>query len=360
MSSFMRRLCKPIYTQVNILVIAKKSNLNQIRLLSVSRQQFFKSPTSIFAIQENISSLHLKKRPLRKKKPFEDDELKVPGLYNVLAYSTAEEYDLEALVKGLQKEDLYEPKAIDNNMDVVHAVAKYKLGNEPREIFFFREGSCVMWNMTDMESCNLLHFLKPYEQDSYTENFVQNEAEVMNYKHQIEGKTAGLSPLGDMLISPADNSLEKYTFSNAIALSVKLGIWESSLEKYIDSIEFITGDLKNGTRIKMTQEEALRKHGELFALRHVINLSSDLLDVPDFYWDRENLEVLYNSVCTYFSITKRTRVMNEKINHCVELIELLSSHLSDKHHCRLEWMIIVLIMVEVGFEIIHYVDRYLV
>lgn len=51
--------------------------------------------------------------------------------------------------------------------------------------------------------------------------------------------------------------------------------------------------------------------------------------------------------------------MNEKLNHCIELIELLSTHLSDKHHIRLEWMIIVLIMVEVAFEVIHYIDRYL-
>lgn len=51
--------------------------------------------------------------------------------------------------------------------------------------------------------------------------------------------------------------------------------------------------------------------------------------------------------------------MNEKLNHCVELVELLSSHLSDRHHVRLEWMIIVLIMVEVGFETLHYLDRYL-
>lgn len=50
--------------------------------------------------------------------------------------------------------------------------------------------------------------------------------------------------------------------------------------------------------------------------------------------------------------------MNEKINHCVELVELLSSHLSDRHHVRLEWMIIVLIMVEVAFETLHYLDRY--
>ena len=50
--------------------------------------------------------------------------------------------------------------------------------------------------------------------------------------------------------------------------------------------------------------------------------------------------------------------MNEKINHCLELVDLLSTHLSDKHHVRLEWMIIILILIEVGFEILHYVEAY--
>ncbi|XP_015365728.1 PREDICTED: uncharacterized protein LOC107163029 [Diuraphis noxia] len=53
------------------------------------------------------------------------------------------------------------------------------------------------------------------------------------------------------------------------------------------------------------------------------------------------------------------QTMNTKINHCLELVELLSHHLSDKHHIRLEWMIIVLIMVEVGFEIIHYAQLFI-
>ena len=42
------------------------------------------------------------------------------------------------------------------------------------------------------------------------------------------------------------------------------------------------------------------------------------------------------------------QVMNEKLSHCCELTELLSSHLNDAHHTRLEVMIIVLIMVEVS------------
>lgn len=58
----------------------------------------------------------------------------------------------------------------------------------------------------------------------------------------------------------------------------------------------------------MTREEVLRKHGELFALRHYLNLSSDVLDTPDFYWENEELETLYNQVCVYFCINKRSRV----------------------------------------------------
>lgn len=102
--------------------------------------------------------------------------------------------------------------------------------------------------------------------------------------------------------------MDKYTFSNAMAQSVKLGIWEVSLNHYIDSIEFVTEDLKAGRKLRMTQSEVLRKQGELFNLRHRINLSSDLLDTPDFYWERDDLEGLYQQICGYFSIAKRTRV----------------------------------------------------
>ena len=58
----------------------------------------------------------------------------------------------------------------------------------------------------------------------------------------------------------------------------------------------------------MSRSDVLKKQGELFSLRHLINLSSDLLDTPDFYWDRENLETLYHKTCNHLNIAKRTRV----------------------------------------------------
>lgn len=268
-------------------------------------------------LQENreiTSSLQLKKRVLRKKQRLsaEEESERPPGLFSITAYATAEEYDLEKLTNGLKELNLYEPRKIDNSLDVLHAIAKYEVDNEPRELFFFREGAVVMWNVTDLEASNVLNFLRSYQFDSHSEGMVQEEAETMSYSHQ-NGHSALTNGNLSIGTSKTNLTLEKYTFSNAMSLSVKLAIWEASLEKYIDSIESVTEDLKKGNKIKMSQEDALRKHGELFALRHLINLSSDLLDTPDFYWDNEHLESFYLQVCSYFSIAKRTKVRRFKV-----------------------------------------------
>ena len=101
------------------------------------------------------------------------------------------------------------------------------------------------------------------------------------------------------------------------------------------------------------------KTGEIFALRHVLNLSSDLLDTPDFYWDRAKLEIMYHETCSHLAVGKRIRVTNEKMNHCCELLDLVTNNLNDHHHTKLEWYIIILIMIEVVFELFHFVERYL-
>lgn len=309
-----------------------------------------------------ISSPPPKKRITRLKLP---EGHRPDNVFNVLAYATAEEYDLERLVNGIIKQELYEPKKFlssdDTGVDpdVLYVSAKYQVGGkEPRDIFFFREGTCVLWNANELESSNVLKFLKEFESKGYAQSVIQNESESMCYDYDDSVTTLARTRRETFHLTTAEeNYLEKYTFSNAMALSVKLGVWENALERYIDSVAYITEDLRNGKKIQMSRADMLRKTGELFELRRLINLSSNLLDTPDFYWDRENLEQVYAQACRYFNIQTRTKVMNEKLNHCVELADLISSNLNDIHHIRLEWMIIILIMVEVVFEFMHYMGR---
>lgn len=71
--------------------------------------------------------------------------------------------------------------------DVIHATAKFQVGNEPRNIFFFREGCMVLWNVTDLESSNLMSFIKEFEEDSYSDAMVEEESEQMTYYTSDKG-----------------------------------------------------------------------------------------------------------------------------------------------------------------------------
>ena len=209
---------------------------------------------------------------------------------------------------------------------------------------------------------NYIHEVKTIEVEPFDKDIIEEESEMMIYSVSETGNTHFAK--GEIKLNPQNGDieeqhLEKYAFSNAIAASVKLGMLESKLDRIIDSIEYVTDDLKQSGKIQMTRNEVLMKTGEIYSLTHVINLSSDLLDTPDFYWDREKLENLYNQTCAHLTMSKRTRIMNEKLSHCVDLMDLLTTHLNDKHHTKLEWYIIALIMIEVVFELWHFVERYI-
>lgn len=321
----------------------------------INQRRFFCSHVRD-GIQQSLPTLHPKKRTPRKKTKLSDEQTIKKDEWTIIAHATAEEYDLDLINVGLKKQGLYQVSSMPDDLhDVLHVSAKYEIDKEPREIYFFREGSVVFWNVPEIERQEVMLFLKNYETNSYEESLILQESEVMNYVY-TDNKTRFIN--GKILLSTEGSTdLEKYSFSNGMALSVKLALWEAFLDQYGDSIEWITENMRSGKKINITKDQVFRKTGELYALRHHINLSSDLLDTPDFYWDRQHLENLYQKTCNYLNIAKRTRVMNEKLSHCCELMELLSHHLNDNHHVRLELMIIVLILIEVAFEFLHYVKE---
>ncbi|XP_023342438.1 required for meiotic nuclear division protein 1 homolog [Eurytemora carolleeae] len=281
--------------------------------------------------------------------------------WSVVGYSAANSFDMFGLQEGLQRQLIYSEISLIDELygNCLYVTNKYKsdLEEQNKEIFFFKDGNVVFWNVPELERNNVLKFLMNYSVEGYEEDLIYEESEMMNYTPTLN-ENAYLEK-GIIYVNPDSPSyvLAKYTFSDAIAASVKLGAWEASLETIIDSIEHISEDLKKNANVKMTRHEVLQKTGEILALRHVINLSSDLLDTPDFYWDREGLENLYMATCSHLAVAKRTKIVNEKLSHCLELMELISTHLSNEHGSRLEWIIIVLIAIEIGFEVLHLVER---
>ncbi|XP_037012751.2 required for meiotic nuclear division protein 1 homolog [Artibeus jamaicensis] len=300
------------------------------------------------------------KRPLKASRTRQPSRTNLPvlavneDLMHCTAFATADEYHLGTLSQDLTSHGYVEVTSLPRDAAniLVMGVEKSAKEGDPGTMFFFREGAAVFWNVKDKTMKHVLQILEKHEKQPYEVALVHWENEELTYI-----KTEGQSKLhhGEIRLNSEldldDAILEKFAFSNALCLSVKLAIWEASLDKFVESIQSIPEALKAGRKVKLSHEEVMQKMGELFALRHRINLSSDFLITPDFYWDRENLEQLYDKTCQFLSITRRVKVMNEKLQHCMELTDLMRNHLTEKRTLRLEWMIVILITIEVMFEL---------
>nr|XP_055028663.1 required for meiotic nuclear division protein 1 homolog isoform X2 [Misgurnus anguillicaudatus] len=290
------------------------------------------------------------KQPSRTNQPRQEEE----DLMQCIAYATADQYHLPTLCHDLIAHGFVEVNELPRDASNVLVMGTEHVAkpSDSGTIFFFREGSVVFWNVEEKTVKTVMRILEQHEIQPYEVALVHWENEEINYS---VGEGNSKLYRGNFLFNGELDYeqvvLEKFAFSNALSLSVKLAIWETSLDKFVESIQSIPEMLKSGQRVKLSRAEVMQKIGELFSLRHCINLSSDLLITPDFYWDREDLEQLYDKTCQFLNINRRVKVVNEKLQHCTELTDLMRNHLSEKHSLRLEWMIVVLIAIEVMFEL---------
>ncbi|NXV46954.1 RMND1 protein, partial [Uria aalge] len=288
------------------------------------------------------------KQPSRTNQPLLSD---MENLMQCTAFATADEYHLGNLCHDLTSHGYVEITSLPRDAANVLVIGTEKSAkdDDPGMIFFFREGAVVFWNVEEKSMKNIMRVLEQHEIQPYEVALVHWENEEMNYRI---GEGQSKLHKGEILLNSELDSdevvLQKFAFSNALCLSVKLAIWESLLDNFVESIQSIPEILKSRRKVKLSHAEVMQKIGELFALRHRINLSSDLLITPDFYWDREKLEELYDKTCQFLNINRRVKVMNEKLQHCMELTDLMRNHLNEKHALRLEWMIVILITIEVG------------
>nr|DBA30500.1 TPA: hypothetical protein GDO54_006467 [Pyxicephalus adspersus] len=300
------------------------------------------------------------KRPLKSSRTKQPSRSNLPLLLETedmmqcVAFATADEFHLGTLCHDLVSNGYNELPSLPRDASNVLLVGVNNTSKDYDSgvIFFFREGAVVFWNVEEKTMKHVMQILERHEIQPYEVALVHWENEEINYSFR-EGNSKLVKDqiLLNSQLDVNEIILEKFAFSNALCLSVKLAMWESTLDTFVESIQFIPEMLKARKKLKLSHDDVMQKIGELFALRHRINLSSDLLMTPDFYWDRENLEHLYDKTCQFLSINRRVKVINEKLQHCTELTDLMRNHLNEKHALRLEWMIVILITIEVLFEL---------
>ena len=103
----------------------------------------------------------------------------------------------------------------------------------------------------------------------------------------------------------------------------------------------------------MSKKEISKQIGVLFNERYYINLHSDILDTPEFFWRRPSYEPLYLMTAEFLDIQTRHNILNHRLNMIHELYTILANELNYKHSTRLEVIIIILIAIEVIVALVH-------
>lgn len=253
------------------------------------------------------------------------------------SYCTAASYDVQRLFQALQKHghcQLYR--------DVIHLQIKEER-RVKGDIFYFSYGVIVSWGFTLEEEQEILSFLKEYEKEPHP----KPEIDEFTY---IYGDTMAIEE--DEIVLQNKSNLLKLAISYGIAQSVKLAIFEEMIQKTIDNTKHLPSSLAKKGKIALSRKEISRKMGEIFIERNFINLHSEILDTPEFFWNHPELEPFYRRTAHYLDVTKRVEALNKRLNVVHELFEILTSELNHQHSSRLEWTIICLIVIEVMLAVL--------
>ncbi|KAG9233264.1 hypothetical protein BJ875DRAFT_50920 [Amylocarpus encephaloides] len=294
--------------------------------------------------------------PTRKQDPSSDIE----GSNRVTAVSVADQFDMVEVVRILRSHGFpIDPDGTGFDSDeIIHT-----RGVNNGDIFVFPSGSLVAWSLpedvvSDLATKTLLPAAKiPHMARIEIENLEYTEDRTKDSSN-IKGDIINLGTKVDSQAgenSRVDTTFAKIAFSSGLARSTKLAVLETMLEKYFDSTRTIPTLLSRGMKLPFSRSFMLEKTGELLELRAQLNHYSELTDsLPDLFWDSRHelgLEGYYDQVGRALDVGVRIKTLNEKMDYAQEIATILRQTMSEKHSIHLEWIIIILIAVEVGFEL---------
>ncbi len=234
----------------------------------------------------------------------------------------------------------------DNDADLVAAAESSTQASLLAHAFFFGFGCIVCWNTDAASEQELIRVSCPAVTDPVTHFDSMHDDDMLF----VQGSASGI--LNDEVSLSSRNPIEMYSHSLAFAQSVKLSVYEEEVDDVISESRAYPEALAATGKIPLTQLQVSRKIGELFSVRYKIFLDSSMLDTPEYFWESDEYEPVYQKARAYLETDKRIDVLNQRLDIVRELLDMLANAIENAHANRLEWIILLLIAVEVFLEIL--------
>jgi uncharacterized Rmd1/YagE family protein len=142
-----------------------------------------------------------------------------------------------------------------------------------------------------------------------------------------------------------NNRTSLLIISHIISQSVALEVYENKLSDYYERSRNLLDESDTFSIFKRTKFAKFAK--QLVLLRHDMIIDLHLLDKPNIVWDNEDAELLYNELAASLELKERFEVVEYKLNNIKDDIVMVMDLTNHNHSSFLEWIIIILIIIEV-------------
>ncbi|ODQ58120.1 hypothetical protein WICANDRAFT_22922, partial [Wickerhamomyces anomalus NRRL Y-366-8] len=295
-------------------------------------------------------------------------------LPRVTAYCTASSYKMKDLIRWLKDnkrtfeshpklfdECLYTPFVYkdwrgDKRMDkdlirLDDEGGEITIDDRHTDVFIFEYGVVVLWGFTLREEQAFLNDLEKFE----NEKLAQEDIQIEEFNYYI---TKSYQPriYNDFItLRDGSNYMLKLSISHAISQSVKISLFEELVDNTIEDTQDIPQQIALAGKVEMNKDEIMKSIGELFILRININLHGSVLDSPEIMWAEPHLEPIYQATRGYLEINQRVALLNQRLEVISDLLQMLKEQLGHSNEEYLEFIVIILVGVEVLVSVINIV-----
>lgn len=207
-------------------------------------------------------------------------------------------------------------------------------------VHLFHHGVVVLCGANDAEVTQILNLLADYCVDPLPERL----------REDLDIRISPGSPIrvgfDDVEVPELDEDGVRVVM-RIMARSVAMRYFSREIEQLLESLGQMAGQLEQTGRLSLGKRRILELIGRSLNTRNRIVESIYVFDVPPIVWENEALDRLDTGLIDYFDLPFRQKGLSTRLNTIESHIQVFSELYHYRESSRLEWIIILLITIEV-------------
>eukprot|EP00597_Dinobryon_sp_UTEXLB2267_P005294 CAMPEP_0170059624 /NCGR_PEP_ID=MMETSP0019_2-20121128/1835_1 /TAXON_ID=98059 /ORGANISM="Dinobryon sp., Strain UTEXLB2267" /LENGTH=444 /DNA_ID=CAMNT_0010264927 /DNA_START=88 /DNA_END=1419 /DNA_ORIENTATION=- len=192
--------------------------------------------------------------------------------------------------------------------------------------------------ITPVQQMDVINTLSAGSSSTTTDAILSSSNNMNNISSNSMISMGPISIANDVISVPENGPVKsRLAVSFAIAQSAVLAVFEARIERKIEEYKYIPETLAKNGKVKLSPKQLGTMIGEVFVIRHDVNLHSEILDKPDYFWKENEVEPMYRMCMQYLEMEPRTEILNKRLDLLRELLSVLQQQHENAHNVKLEW-----------------------